>query len=100
MRYALNFTAALRRAVAIAGLTACIAAAATAQTYPAKPIRLIVPYPAAGGSDLVARSVAQKLSEKLGQSVVVDNRGGATGMIGTEIAKFGKIVHEARIKLD
>lgn len=63
-----------------------VGAAAFAQQYPAKPIRMVVPYPAGGGSDLMARAVSKKLSEKLGQSVIVDNRGGATGMIGTDIA--------------
>ena len=56
------------------------------QQYPVKPIRMVVPYPAGGGSDLMARAVSKKLSEKLGRSVIVDNRGGATGMIGTDIA--------------
>ena len=65
---------------------AALAGSALAQQYPAKPVRLLVPYPAGGGSDLIARSVSQRLSEKLGHSVVVDNRGGATGMIGSEVA--------------
>jgi tripartite-type tricarboxylate transporter receptor subunit TctC len=64
----------------------CICGAASAQDYPAKSIRLIVPYPPGGGSDLVARPIAQKLGEKWGQSVIVDNHAGATGMIGTELA--------------
>jgi tripartite-type tricarboxylate transporter receptor subunit TctC len=57
-----------------------------AQTYPVKSIRMVVPYPAGGGSDLMARAVSKQLSEKLRQTIVVDNRGGATGMIGTDIA--------------
>lgn len=57
-----------------------------AQTYPAKPVRMIVAYPPGGGTDIVGRMMAQKLGESLGQSVVVDNRGGATGNIGTELA--------------
>jgi tripartite-type tricarboxylate transporter receptor subunit TctC len=56
------------------------------QAYPSKPIRMVVPYPAGGGSDLIARSISKKLSEKLAQGIIVDNRGGATGMIGTDIA--------------
>jgi tripartite-type tricarboxylate transporter receptor subunit TctC len=50
-----------------------------AQSYPARPIRMIVAYPPGGGTDIVGRMMGQKLSENLGQTVVVDNRGGATG---------------------
>ncbi|MGQ0523640.1 MAG: Bug family tripartite tricarboxylate transporter substrate binding protein [Betaproteobacteria bacterium] len=56
------------------------------QTYPTKPIRLIVPFPAGGQTDVVARTVALKLGEAFGQSVVVDNRPGAAGSIGVELA--------------
>ncbi len=59
---------------------------AVAQTYPTKPIRMIIPYPAGGGIDLVARPLAQKMSESFDQQVVVDNRGGASGSIAMEIA--------------
>jgi tripartite-type tricarboxylate transporter receptor subunit TctC len=59
---------------------------AAAQTYPAKPIRLIVPWSAGSGTDLMARSFALKLTESLGQQVVVDNRGGAGAIIGSETA--------------
>lgn len=55
-------------------------------TYPDKPIRLIVPWAAGGSTDAIARAVAQRMSETMGQSVVVDNRSGASGRIGTEAA--------------
>ena len=57
-----------------------------AQTYPNRPVRMISPYPPGGGTDAVARIVAQALTDQLGQQVVVDSRGGANGAIGTEIA--------------
>ena len=70
---------------AAAVLSATWAPAAIAQSYPTRPIRLIVPYPAGGPTDFVGRTVAQKLSETLGQQVVVDNRAGASAMIGHEL---------------
>jgi tripartite-type tricarboxylate transporter receptor subunit TctC len=60
-------------------------AQAGSERYPYKPIRLIQPFPPGGGSDAAARYVGQLLSERLGQTIVVDNRGGAGGAIGTEI---------------
>lgn len=62
-----------------------IASHASAQSYPAKPVRLIVPFPAGGGSDVVGRIVAQKLGDRVGQQIIVDNRAGAGGSIGTEV---------------
>jgi tripartite-type tricarboxylate transporter receptor subunit TctC len=59
-------------------------AAAHADTWPSKPIRLVVPYAAGGNADITARVVAQKMSEGLGQPIVIDNRGGANGGIGTD----------------
>src|SRR6185295_18993637 len=57
---------------------------AIAQPYPAKPVRILVPYPPGGGSDTITRPLAQKLTETLGQQFIVDNRGGAGGNIGME----------------
>src|SRR5437762_6580543 len=57
-----------------------------AQSYPSKPVKLVVTYPPAGSSDLMARIVAQKLSELWGQSVIVENKPGAAGSIGMEYA--------------
>jgi tripartite-type tricarboxylate transporter receptor subunit TctC len=71
-------------------LTACIALLITsgvfAQSYPTKPVRLIVPYPAGGGTDFFARLVGGKMSEGLGQQIVVENRPGAATIIGAEAA--------------
>ena len=68
----------------IAGML--LAAQAAAQTYPTKPIRMIVPFAAGGGADFVARVVGQKFSATFGQQLIIDNRGGAGGAIGTELA--------------
>lgn len=72
--------------VAMATSAALCAAAAMAQDYPVKPVRFIVPYPPGGSSDVLARVIAQKLTEALGRQVVVENRPGATGNIGHELA--------------
>jgi tripartite-type tricarboxylate transporter receptor subunit TctC len=68
-----------------AAFLALAAAAAAAQTYPSKGIRVIVPYPPGGGADITARPIAQMLSQRWGQPVVIENHGGASGMIGAEI---------------
>ena len=58
---------------------------AASQSYPSKPIRLVTPYVAGGSADITARTIGQKLSEDLGVPVIVENRGGANGMIGTDL---------------
>ncbi|MEW5865093.1 MAG: tripartite tricarboxylate transporter substrate binding protein [Pseudomonadota bacterium] len=74
----------MRKLVALAlGLAA---AAAAAQEWPAKPVRFIVPYPPGGGTDVIARIVQPRLAEALGQTIVIENRGGAGGAVGTEAA--------------
>jgi tripartite-type tricarboxylate transporter receptor subunit TctC len=65
-------------------LLAIASAPALAQTYPNKPIRMIVPFPAGGGTDFVGRLVAKYMGDKLGQTIVVENRGGANGGIGLQ----------------
>ena len=72
-------TAVLVSAVALGGF-------AHAQSYPSKPVRMIVPFPAGGATDIVGRLIAQKLTESWSQQVIVDNRGGAGGTIGSDAA--------------
>ncbi len=67
-------------------LSAALALPAVAQVYPTRPIRVIVPFPPGGSNDIVARVIGQQLMERIGKPVVIDNRGGAGGMIGTDTA--------------
>ena len=78
------------RAMVVAGLAAVIACAVPlpvhAQgSYPEKPLRFVVPYPPGGGTDVIARIVQQKFAAALGQPVVIENKGGAGGSVGTEV---------------
>src|SRR5712691_5616754 len=69
-----------------AAMLLALTATAAAQDYPNKPVRLIIPFPPGGSNDVVGRMIATQLSEKLGKQVIVDNRAGAGGVIGTEVA--------------
>lgn len=75
----------LLRFAVLAVAAASFAGPAPAQQYPTRPVRMLIGFPPGGGTDIVGRIVAQKLSENLGQQIIVENRGGATGMIGAEL---------------
>jgi tripartite-type tricarboxylate transporter receptor subunit TctC len=74
-----------RRSLLIAASAIMLSGAAMAQSYPAKPVKIVVPFPPGGSNDIIARIVAQKLTERNGQSFIVENRGGAGGNIGAEV---------------
>src|SRR5919107_686064 len=71
--------------IAVAGALSAVSVGA-AETYPTKPVRMIVPYVAGGNADIQARYIAERLTDALGKQFVVDNRGGANGIIGLELA--------------
>src|SRR5918911_476447 len=75
-----------RLSLAVLALLLMLCAATAAEPYPTRPVRLIIPFPAGGSNDVVGRLVASQLGEKLGQSVIVDNRGGGGGTIGMNAA--------------
>ncbi len=72
-------------AAALLGVTLGLSSTAMAQTYPTKPIRFVVPYPAGGGTDVVARMIGAKLTEAWGQQVIVENKAGASGILGNNL---------------
>jgi tripartite-type tricarboxylate transporter receptor subunit TctC len=83
-------TTRLLAAAILAGAALANAAERAPQDYPRRPIRFIVPYPPGGSNDIVARLVGPKLGQRLGQPIVVDNRPGAAGNIGLELAVAAK----------
>ena len=82
----MNITSTLRRTLLGLTAAACLPVAAWAQAYPSKPITLLVPFPPGGPTDLVARVLAKKISEQMGQSIVIDNKPGANGNIAAVAA--------------
>ncbi len=72
-------------AAAAAAVLCALSLSVAAQGYPARPVRIVVAFPAGGGNDIIARFFSARLTPRLGQQVVIDNRGGASGIIGTEI---------------
>src|SRR5438128_2068033 len=73
----------LSRISLVIAFAVCVSA--FGQSYPSKPLKLIVPYPAGGGTDIAARWIGQKLGDRLKQPVIIDNRPGANGNIGTDL---------------
>ena len=70
----------------LAAASLCIGGFASAQNYPTKPVRVIVPFGAGGGTDIQGRLLGQKFQQSMGQNFLVENRSGASGLIGAEVA--------------
>jgi tripartite-type tricarboxylate transporter receptor subunit TctC len=87
--HSLEITMYITRVLFALSCTFAVVTPALAQDYPVKPVRVLVPWPPGGANDIVARIVAQKLSENLGQQFIVDNRAGASGLIGAELVARG-----------
>ncbi len=81
----MNFPAAML----VAAVATLAPLAVFAQTYPTKPVRILIPWPPGGANDVVGRIVAQRMTEQLGQQVIVENRGGASGTIGSDLVAKG-----------
>ena len=81
----MNMPISILRALPVLALLVPAAAVAASLNYPSKPIRLIVPFPPGGGTDLVARLVQERFSQAIGQQVIIDNRPGASGILGSEL---------------
>src|SRR5204863_3534998 len=73
-----------RRTILVACALFLFGNAATAQPYPSRPVKIVVPFPAGGSNDIIARILAQQLTERTGQTFLVENRGGAGGNIGAD----------------
>src|SRR5467141_2920316 len=86
MQSAMSIVRILSNVVLLISLGCAAPQEATAQSYPSRPIKVIVPYPPGGNTDLVARLFAQRLSEVLDASVLIDNRGGGSGTLGVAAA--------------
>jgi len=77
------------RALCVVPFALCLGmTAAAAQSFPSRPVRVVIPFPPGGSIDIVARSISQRWGAQLGQQIVIDNRGGAGGALGTSVVKF------------
>ena len=76
----------IRRTLLVAFSALLFGGTAIAQDYPSRPVKIVVPFPAGGSNDIIARILAQKLNERTGQTFLIENRGGAGGNIGADAA--------------